>query len=189
MERFGLRDDQSERFKDFLPGREGHNAADNRLFVNAVLYRNRADAGDTRSYQLKMGISRNTASRAHSQGNKGEAITQGSTRPVVRFPPLGHAEHRADQGNAPTALPRGAQGVRCGVAQQGIDAMGFPNQYRKFEPDPPAAAASDTVVERELLESENDRLKRENAALKSALRTAGKVLGPYLLDGDTSRRR
>ena len=41
MERFGLRDDQSERIKDFLPGREGHNAADNRLFVNAVLYRYR----------------------------------------------------------------------------------------------------------------------------------------------------
>lgn len=33
MERFGLRDDQWERIKDFLPGREGHvggNAADNR---------------------------------------------------------------------------------------------------------------------------------------------------------------
>ena len=44
MERFGLRDDQWERIKDFLPGREGHvggNAADNRLFVNAVLYRYR----------------------------------------------------------------------------------------------------------------------------------------------------
>jgi len=36
-----LRDDQWERIKDFLPGREGHvggNAADYRLFVNAVLY-------------------------------------------------------------------------------------------------------------------------------------------------------
>src|SRR4030081_2254995 len=44
MERFGLRDDQWERIKDFLPGRDGHvggNAADNRLFVNAVLYRYR----------------------------------------------------------------------------------------------------------------------------------------------------
>jgi transposase len=44
MERFGLRDDQWERIKDFLPGREsrvGGNAADNRLFVNAVLYRYR----------------------------------------------------------------------------------------------------------------------------------------------------
>src|SRR5450759_5225903 len=44
MQRFGLRDDQWERIKDFLPGREGHvggNAADNRLFVEAVLYRYR----------------------------------------------------------------------------------------------------------------------------------------------------
>jgi transposase len=44
MQRFGLRDDQWERIKDFLPGREGHvggNAADNRLFVEAVLHRYR----------------------------------------------------------------------------------------------------------------------------------------------------
>lgn len=43
--RYGLRDDQWERIKDFLPGREGHvggTAADNRLFVEAVLYRYRA---------------------------------------------------------------------------------------------------------------------------------------------------
>ena len=40
-----LRDDQWDRIKDFLPGREGHvggTAADNRLFVEAVLYRERA---------------------------------------------------------------------------------------------------------------------------------------------------
>jgi transposase len=44
MQRFGLRDDQWERIKEFLPGREGHvggNAADNRLFVEAILYRYR----------------------------------------------------------------------------------------------------------------------------------------------------
>ena len=43
--RYGLRDDQWERIKDLLPGREGHvggTAADNRLFVEAVLYRYRA---------------------------------------------------------------------------------------------------------------------------------------------------
>src|SRR5215469_13770533 len=42
MERFGLRDDQWNRIKDILPGREGHvggTAPDNRLFVEAVLYR------------------------------------------------------------------------------------------------------------------------------------------------------
>ncbi|GBQ72633.1 transposase [Acetobacter lovaniensis NRIC 0474] len=45
MRRYGLRDDQWERIKDLLPGREGHvggTAADNRLFVEAVLYRYRA---------------------------------------------------------------------------------------------------------------------------------------------------
>ncbi len=45
MHRYGLRDDQWDRIKDFLPGREGHvggTAADNRRFVEAVLYRYRA---------------------------------------------------------------------------------------------------------------------------------------------------
>jgi transposase len=43
--RYALRDDQWERIKDVLPGREGHvgvTARDNRLFVDAVLYRYRA---------------------------------------------------------------------------------------------------------------------------------------------------
>jgi transposase len=45
MRRYALRDDQWDRIKDFLPGGEGHvggTAADNRLFVEAVLYRYRA---------------------------------------------------------------------------------------------------------------------------------------------------
>jgi len=43
--RYGLRDDQWERIKDLLPGREGTvgvTAKDNRQFVEAVLYRYRA---------------------------------------------------------------------------------------------------------------------------------------------------
>jgi len=45
MRRDALRDDQWERIKDFLPGREGHvgvTAKNNRLFIEAVLYRYRA---------------------------------------------------------------------------------------------------------------------------------------------------
>ena len=45
MRRYALRDDQWDRMKDLLPGREGHvggTAKDNRLFVEAVLYRYRA---------------------------------------------------------------------------------------------------------------------------------------------------
>lgn len=44
MRRHGLRDDQWDRIKDHLPGRVGHvgvTAKDNRLFVEAVLYRYR----------------------------------------------------------------------------------------------------------------------------------------------------
>lgn len=43
--RYALRDDQWDRIKDFLPGREGYvggTAKDNRLFVEAVIYRYRA---------------------------------------------------------------------------------------------------------------------------------------------------
>jgi transposase len=45
MRRYGLRDDQWERIRDLLPGREGSvgvTASDNRLFVDAVLFRYRA---------------------------------------------------------------------------------------------------------------------------------------------------
>ena len=45
MRRYALRDDQWDRIKEVLPGREGHvgvTAKDNRLFVEAVLYRYRA---------------------------------------------------------------------------------------------------------------------------------------------------
>jgi transposase len=45
VRRYGLRADQWERIRDMLPGRAGHvgvTAKDNRLFVDAVLYRYRA---------------------------------------------------------------------------------------------------------------------------------------------------
>ena len=45
VRRYGLRDDQWDRIKDLLPGRletVGVTARDNRLFVEAVLYRYRA---------------------------------------------------------------------------------------------------------------------------------------------------
>lgn len=45
MRRYGLSDSKWERIKDLCPGREGHvggTTADNRLFVEAVLYRYRA---------------------------------------------------------------------------------------------------------------------------------------------------
>ncbi len=44
MQRYALRDDQWDKINNFLPGREGHvggTAADNRLFVDAIIYRTR----------------------------------------------------------------------------------------------------------------------------------------------------
>ena len=52
MRRYALRDDQWDRIKEILPGREGHvggTAADNRLFVEAVLFRFRAGVPLARS--------------------------------------------------------------------------------------------------------------------------------------------
>ena len=52
MRRYGLRDDQWDRIKDILPGREDHvggTAADNRLFVEAVLFGFRAGGPLARS--------------------------------------------------------------------------------------------------------------------------------------------
>src|ERR1700676_4069412 len=45
IRRYGLRDDQWDRIKELLPGRDGsigRPAMDNRLFIDAVLYRYRA---------------------------------------------------------------------------------------------------------------------------------------------------
>jgi hypothetical protein len=49
MHRYGLHDDEWERIEHLLPGREGHvgaTAKNNRLFVEAILYRYRAGIGD-----------------------------------------------------------------------------------------------------------------------------------------------
>ena len=47
MRRYGFRDDQWERIRGLLPGQEGHRgvtAADNRLFVEAVIWKFRSGA-------------------------------------------------------------------------------------------------------------------------------------------------
>ena len=58
----------------------------------------------------------------------------------------------------------------------------------------PAASDSPESAEwhlpQELLQSENDRLRAENATLKSALRAAGNMIGPYITPqkGEPPRR-
>jgi transposase len=47
MRRYGIRDDQWERIKELLPGRDGHvgvTAKDNRLFIEAVIWKFRTGA-------------------------------------------------------------------------------------------------------------------------------------------------
>ena len=58
--RYALRDDQWERIQNLLPGREGtvgRKALDNRLFVEAVLYRYRAGIPNQRLTLIDSGTS------------------------------------------------------------------------------------------------------------------------------------
>ena len=86
MRRYGLRDDQWERIQDLLPGREGHvggTAADNRLFVEAVIYRYRAGI-PWRDLPVRFGDWKSTRAHQHSAGaRKKGARTRPSDAPVV----------------------------------------------------------------------------------------------------------
>ena len=79
MRRYALCDDQWGRIKDFLPGREGHvggTAADNRLFIEAILYRYRAGIpwrdlperfGDWKIVYQRFSVGEERSFRAHFQ--------------------------------------------------------------------------------------------------------------------------
>jgi transposase len=73
VHRYGLRDDQWERIKDMLPGREGSvgvTAVDNRLFVEAVIYRYRAGI-PWRDLPTRFGDWNNTHRRFSRWANSG----------------------------------------------------------------------------------------------------------------------
>jgi transposase len=84
MRQFGLRDDQWERIRDLLPGREGSvgvTAADNRLFVEAVLYRYRIGMprrdlperfGDWKNVHRRFSRSRTSSPRSTVQRDRRE---------------------------------------------------------------------------------------------------------------------
>lgn len=58
--RYTLREDQWDRLKDLLPGREGHvggTAKDNRSFVEAVLYRYALQVSRGETYPNGLGTS------------------------------------------------------------------------------------------------------------------------------------
>lgn len=70
MRRYGLRDDQGERIEGVLPGREdtvGVTAKDHRLFVEAVIYRDRAGI-PWRDVPERVGDGNNIA-RRHKRGS------------------------------------------------------------------------------------------------------------------------
>ena len=87
VRRYGLRDDQWEKIEHLLPGREetvGVTARDNRLFVEAVLYRYRAgipwrelparfgDLPIIRAHQHSAGAKGGTGRRSASGAQRGD---------------------------------------------------------------------------------------------------------------------
>ena len=84
MRRYGLRDDQWERIRDLLPGREGHvgvTARDNRLFVEAVLYRYRAGI-PWRDLPERFGDWKNV----HRRFSRGPSLASGSEYSSISRP-------------------------------------------------------------------------------------------------------
>ena len=47
----------------------------------------------------------------------------------------------------------------------------------------PLTTNRSTAAARELLQSENDRLRRENTTLRSAFKAASRIVAPYADDG------
>lgn len=73
MRRYALRDDQWEKIKEMLPGKKsdpGKTAKDNRLFVEAVLYRYRAGI-PWRDLPGRFGSFKNVHNRFTRWGQKG----------------------------------------------------------------------------------------------------------------------
>jgi hypothetical protein len=92
MRRYGIRDDQWDRIKELLPGREGHvgvTAKDNRLFVEAVLYRYRTGIpwrdlpqrlGDWKQVDNESAMIDSTIVRAHQHATGAPKKTARRTR-------------------------------------------------------------------------------------------------------------
>jgi transposase len=94
--RYALRNDQWERIKDLLPGREGHvgvTARDNRLFVEAVLYRYRSGI-PWRDLPERFGDFRVVHLRPSRRGKSGSG--SGSSRPCRK-----HSDYLGLHGDFP----------------------------------------------------------------------------------------
>src|SRR5437764_1191487 len=107
MRRYALRDDQWDRIKDLLPGREGWvgvTAKDNRLFVEGVLYRYRAGARPRGRRRAAAGLGRVRADRR-----------QGVRRRGARAPTFGAG--RQGRGDPAQGEPQGPAPVRPRLVQ------------------------------------------------------------------------
>ncbi|NHN95196.1 IS5 family transposase [Acetobacter thailandicus] len=138
MRRYGLRDDQWDRIKGLLPGREGHvggTATDNRLFVEALLYRYRAGI-PWRDLPARFGDWKNIHRRLR------RCCESGVTERIFRYLAAGHDNEymmidsaivRAHQHSA-GALKKGARNQAIGRSRGGLstkihaicDALGNP---------------------------------------------------------------
>ena len=127
--RYALRDDQWDRIRDLLPGRAGHvgvTAKDNRLFVEAVLYRYRAGIpwrdlperfGDFRVVHLR-----------HSRWSR-SGVWQRVFEALSEDAPT-RADGRPVPGVAPAAKQMGKHVARVLAARLRGDAAALPFRYR-----------------------------------------------------------
>jgi transposase len=85
MRRYALRDDKWERIKDLLAGGEGHvgvTALDNRLFVEALLYRYRAGV-PWRDHPQRSGHGNKNVHTLQPVGRLGRVAASSITSPPV----------------------------------------------------------------------------------------------------------
>ena len=141
MRRYGLRDDQWERIKDLLPGREGHvgvTAKDNRLFVEAVLYRYRAGI-PWRDLPERFGDWKQVHTRAYPLGHERRlgASVRGADR--RRGQRIRHDRHhdragppaqcrRAQKNGGDEAIGRSRGGLSTKIHAL-VDALGNPTAF------------------------------------------------------------
>ena len=109
MRRYALRDDQWDRIKDLLPGRlesVGVTAKNNRLFVEAVLYRYKAgvpwrDLPEQDTCKVspddKIGPTVPKSPQGPTSAKEGTASTSGTLQVSCRLPPILFAERSPNQ--------------------------------------------------------------------------------------------
>jgi len=130
MRRYALRDDKWERIKDLLAGGEGHvgvTALDNRLFVEALLYRYRAGV-PWRDHPQRSAIGRRMCTRFSGRAASGVWPHRPSPRHRCRQRIRGDRQHHCAGPSAQCRCPTKADADQAiGRSRGGMSTMIHPN--------------------------------------------------------------